>query len=341
MRILFAGTPQFAADHLAYLLEQIEKNTIDAQLIGVYTQPDRKAGRGKKLLPSAVKKIAVEHKIPVYQPKSLKDEQALTELKGLEADIMIVAAYGLILPEPVLLAPRLGCINIHASLLPKWRGAAPIERSIIAGDRSTGITIMQMDEGLDTGDMILKSSCTIDSHETGDSLRAKLTALGRPLLLEALQLLKAGQQQLEKQNDNDSCYAVKLDKREGEINWCESASLIERKIRAFTSAMSAYTVLDGERIRITSATSIEANSPAAPPGTITDVHKDQILVVCGNNDGVVNKPGGSLSQTTLAIEALQLPGKKPLSVKELLNGKPDLFSKGDQFNLPATLESVC
>ena len=250
MRIIFAGTPDFAAAHFEYLLKNHSSLSEALEIVAAYTQPDRKAGRGKKLLPPPVKSLALEHQIPVFQPTTLKSEEEQNRLKGFGADIMIVAAYGMLLPKAVLEIPRLGCINVHASLLPRWRGAAPIERAIIAGDTESGVTIMQMDVGLDTGDMLLKASCPISESETGDSLHDKLISLGQPALLESLNQFIERSITAEKQDDSQSCYAPKLNKAEGQIDWREPAGLIERKIRAFTSSLASYSVLNGERLRI-------------------------------------------------------------------------------------------
>ena len=319
MRIIFAGTPQFSADHLQALLDQGEH-----QVVAVYTQPDRRSGRGKKLQASPVKKIAEQANIPVLQPLTLKDEDALEELAKLNADVMIVAAYGLLLPQLALDTPKFGCINIHASLLPRWRGAAPIERAIIAGDHSSGITIMQMALGLDTGDMLFKSLCDIASDETGDSLRGKMTALGIPLLFETLSAIDAKTINPEQQNDNESNYAVKIDKKEALINWHESAEQIDRKIRAFTSAMGCHTFLNEQRIRIVKAAAVASNKDIAA-GTIVSINKKSIIVQCENSG--------------LEISMLQIPGAKAMDIAALLNGRPDFFKLGDCFSLPITIES--
>lgn len=350
MRIIFAGTPEFAAAHLDCLIKYMsatEDSTVveteearkehEHKLVAVYTQPDRKAGRGKKLLPSPVKTLALENNIPVYQPLSFKNTEDLEHLKALEADLMIVAAYGMLLPKTVLDLPRYGCINIHASLLPRWRGAAPIERSIIAGDDETGITIMQMAEGLDTGDMLLKDSCPISSNETGDSLREKLITLGRPLLISALQGIVAQSLTPEIQNDDLSCYAQKLKKQEGEIDWSAPASLIARKIRAFTSAMPSFTLLENERIRINSATALavddgidtETISPLsrAATGQIVKITDSCLWVSCGSEDSTA-----ASEKTLLSISQVQLPGKRAMSIKDILNGRPDLFQVQQRFH---------
>lgn len=313
MRIIFAGTPAFAASHLQSLIDAA--SAID--IVAVYTQPDRPAGRGKKLQPSPVKKIAEQAGLPVQQPISLKGSNEQQILRAYNADLMVVVAYGLLLPEAVLNIPQHGCINVHASILPRWRGAAPIERAILAGDKTTGITIMQMDAGLDTGDMLSKISCDITNNETGDSLRAKLVTLGCPALLETLNNFANRTITAEKQNDEYSTYAKKLNKSEAEINWQESAELIERKIRALTSSLSTHTFLNGQRIRIHEANLISCNNSLSA-GTIFSVDKNTISVRCGSN--------------ALAISSVQIPGGKAMTIQALLNGKPDFFQTDMHFS---------
>lgn len=318
MRIIFAGTPQFSADHLQALLDQGQH-----QVVAVYTQPDRRSGRGKKLHASPVKKIAEHANIPVLQPLTLKDEDALQALAQLNADVMIVAAYGLLLPQLALDTPKFGCINIHASLLPRWRGAAPIERAIIAGDKISGITIMQMAIGLDTGDMLFKSSCDIAADDTGDSLRSKMTALGIPLLFKTLSAIDADALVPEQQNESDSNYAVKIDKKEALIDWHQSAEQIDRKIRAFTSAMGCHTFLNDQRIRIIKAAPI-ASDKDNTAGTVIAINKKTIVVQCNNS--------------CLEISMVQMPGAKAMDIVSLLNGRPDFFTLGDCFSSPIESE---
>ncbi|MDU5747844.1 MAG: methionyl-tRNA formyltransferase, partial [Haemophilus parainfluenzae] len=222
LNIIFAGTPDFAAQHLTALLNSHHN------IIAVYTQPDKPAGRGKKLQASPVKQLAEQHQIPVYQPKSLRKEEAQAELKALNADVMVVVAYGLILPQAVLDMPRLGCLNVHGSLLPRWRGAAPIQRSIWAGDQQTGVTIMQMDMGLDTGDMLHKVYCDIDDQETSASLYYKLAEIAPSVLIDVLDHLEEGKFIAEKQDDSQSNYAEKLSKEEAKLDWSLSAAQLER-----------------------------------------------------------------------------------------------------------------
>jgi methionyl-tRNA formyltransferase len=318
LRIIFAGTPQFSADHLQALLDQGQH-----QVVAVYTQPDRRSGRGKKLHASPVKKIAEHANIPVLQPLTLKDEDALQALAQLNADVMIVAAYGLLLPQIALDTPKFGCINIHASLLPRWRGAAPIERAIIAGDKISGITIMQMAIGLDTGDMLFKSSCDIAADDTGDSLRSKMTALGIPLLFKTLSAIDADALVPEQQNESDSNYAVKIDKKEALIDWHQSAEQIDRKIRAFTSAMGCHTFLNDQRIRIIKAAPI-ASDKDNTAGTVIAINKKTIVVQCNNS--------------CLEISMVQMPGAKAMDIVSLLNGRPDFFTLGDCFSSPIESE---
>ena len=306
LKIIFAGTPQFAADHLAALLNQAEH-----EVVAVYTQPDRRSGRGKKTVASPVKTLALEHAIPVIQPISLKAAEQQVELKSFHADLMIVAAYGLILPQAVLDLPRLGCINIHASLLPHWRGAAPIERAIIAGDKTSGITIMQMAAGLDTGDILLKQPCTIDPLETGDSLRKKLTLIGQSLLIQAIGELNNGTAVHIPQDDGDSSYAKKIEKTEGCIDWRANVEVIDRTIRAFTSTTACFTFLHDQRLRITAAQAIENHHSGADIGSIVAINKDCLSVQCGAGQ--------------LRVDELQIPGAKAMSISALLNGRALFF----------------
>lgn len=318
LRIIFAGTPEFAAEHLTALLSSRH------QVIAVYSQPDRPAGRGKKLSASPVKEVALAHTIPVYQPLNFKSPEAIAELASLNADLMVVVAYGLILPKVVLDTPRLGCINVHASILPRWRGAAPIQRAIEAGDSKTGVTIMQMDVGLDTGDMLIKAFCPILSDDTGGSLHDKLLGVGTPALLEALEQIAAGKLNPEKQDDNHSNYAPKLNKEEAALNWQLSATELERKVRAFNPFPVAHTkpadTGDDQRIRVWAASTSDKTASVAP-GSITQISTDGLWVAC--------------AQGQLILAQLQLPGKKAMSVGEILRGHPDLFKVGDQLEQPA------
>ena len=318
LRIIFAGTPAFAAEHLKTLLAS------EHHVIAVYSQPDRPAGRGKKLNASPVKELALEHGLAVYQPLSLKDPAAQQELAALNADIMVVVAYGLILPKTVLTTPRLGCINVHASLLPRWRGAAPIQRAIEAGDSETGVTIMQMDVGLDTGDMLIKVSCPILASDTGASLHDRLATIGSPALLTALGQLQTASANAIPQDDSQSNYAPKLSKEEAALNWKLPAEELARKVRAFNPVPVAYTKLTGSgddaRIRVWSASASTATTNARL-GSITKISPEGIWVACASGQ--------------LILEVLQLPGKKALRVEELLRGHPDFYQLGQQLELPA------
>ncbi|BFM13831.1 methionyl-tRNA formyltransferase [Maricurvus nonylphenolicus] len=307
LRIVFAGTPDFAAHHLQTLLNS------EHEVIAVYTQPDRPAGRGKKLAASPVKALALEHNIAVYQPQNFKEQADRDALAELNADIMVVVAYGLLLPKAVLDTPRLGCINVHASLLPRWRGAAPIQRAVAAGDTETGVTIMQMDVGLDTGDMLVISRCPIEANDTGGSLHDRLLTLGGPALIEALEQLAQGTAQPEKQDDSLANYAHKLTKQEAALDWQLSAEELDRQIRAFNPFPVAYFSQDKDRIRVWDA-EINPTVTQAEAGTIIHVDKDAIDVACG--------------QHSLKLKQLQLPGKKVLSIKDILNGHAQRFSVG-------------
>jgi len=304
LRIIFAGTPDFAAVHLKALVDS------DHEVVAVYSQPDRPAGRGKKLQPSPVKQVALEHDIPVYQPLNFKDEADVDTLKSLNADVMVVVAYGLLLPKNVLDAPRYGCLNVHASLLPRWRGAAPIQRCIEAGDMVTGITIMQMDVGLDTGDMLNKVTTGINLDDTGGSLHDRLASMGPDALLKTLADVEAGTLAPEAQNDALANYAHKLTKQEALLDWQQDAEALARRIRAFNPFPMAYTLLGDERIRVHAADALE-KATQLTPGTIANVTSDGIEVAC--NEGV------------LRLTRIQLAGKKPMSVAEVINGQPNLF----------------
>ncbi|HSX85317.1 MAG TPA: methionyl-tRNA formyltransferase [Cellvibrio sp.] len=318
LRIIFAGTPEFAAEHLKALLGSRH------QVIAVYSQPDRPAGRGKKLSTSPVKEVALAHNIPIYQPLNFKSPEILAELAALNADLMVVVAYGLILPRAVLNAPRLGCINVHASILPRWRGAAPIQRAIEAGDHETGITIMQMDVGLDTGNMLIKAFCPISADDTGGSLHDKLINIGKPALINALDQIATGTVKPQKQNDSLSNYAPKLNKEEAALNWQLSATELERKVRAFNPFPVAHTkpagATDDQRIRVWAAKA--SNAPTnATPGSVTGITGDGLWIAC--------------AQGQLILQQLQLPGKKSMNAGEILRGHPDLFRVGDQMEQPA------
>jgi methionyl-tRNA formyltransferase len=309
LRIIFAGTPDFAARHLDALLSS------EHQVVGVITQPDRPAGRGKKLMPSPVKVLAEEKGIPVYQPASLRplDNQQL--VADLHADVMVVVAYGLILPKAVLNMPRLGCLNVHGSLLPRWRGAAPIQRSLWAGDRETGVTIMQMDVGLDTGDMLLKLACPISDEDTSASLYDKLAQLGPQGLLETLEQIASGKALPEVQDEALVTYAEKLSKEEALIDWSLSASQLERCIRAFNPWPMSYFIIDDQPVKVWKASVIN-KQPGAEPGTIVEANKFGIQVATA--DGILN------------LESLQPAGKKAMNAQDLLNSRREWFTPGNR-----------
>jgi methionyl-tRNA formyltransferase len=308
MKVIFAGTPQFAASALAGLHER-------HQVLAVLTQPDRPAGRGMKLALSPVKQLALQYALPVLQPQSLRSEEVQRQIAGLECDVMVVAAYGLILPREVLQLPRYGCLNIHASLLPRWRGAAPIQRAIQAGDSLTGITIMQMDEGLDTGDMLLRHSCPIAQSDTAQSLLEKLADLGASSILEALAMLQDSKLRPVKQDDNLASYAPKLHKSEARVDWRLASAVIERTVRAFNPFPVCYADLRGISLKIWQA-SVSANEQGEP-GEVLSVDKNGITVGCGTG--------------ALRLEVLQRPGGKPQQAAQFLHALP--VEVGDRFAL--------
>ncbi|ACS98447.1 methionyl-tRNA formyltransferase [Aggregatibacter aphrophilus NJ8700] len=311
LNIIFVGTPDFAAQHLQALIDSPHN------VIAVYTQPDKPAGRGKKLQASPVKQLAEQHQIPVYQPKSLRKPETQAELTALHADVMVVVAYGLILPQAVLDAPTYGCLNVHGSLLPRWRGAAPIQRAIWAGDKQTGVTIMQMDAGLDTGDMLHKVFCDIDLQDTSADLYHKLAEIAPNALIEVLNHLTDGTFIAEPQDDTQSNYAEKLSKEEAKLDWQLSAAQLERNIRAFNPWPMAYLQLTDEQgnpqtLKVYQATVLPSVSQI--PGTIISADKNGIQIATA--DGVLN------------LLQLQPAGKKPMSAQDLLNGRADWFAVG-------------
>ncbi|MCO7218164.1 methionyl-tRNA formyltransferase, partial [Halomonas sp. OfavH-34-E] len=273
LRVIFAGTPDFAAESLSALLASHH------QVIAVYTQPDRPAGRGRKLTPSPVKSLALEHGLPVYQPERLRDEAEQRALAALDADVMVVVAYGLILPLPVLEAPRLGCLNVHASLLPRWRGAAPIQRAIEAGDDESGVTIMQMDEGLDTGDMLIIRRTEILPTTTGGELHDRLAEIGGKAMVEALDRLADGELSATPQPEQGVTYASKLSKAEAELDFAQPAATLAARVRAFNPWPVTWCALGDERLRIHLAEPADGGAPESP-GTITRADSE-LLVACG------------------------------------------------------------
>ena len=305
LRIIFAGTPDFAARHLQALIDS------EHQIVGVYSQPDRPAGRGKKLKASEVKELALANDLPVFQPASLKSDDALAELSSLNADIMIVVAYGLLLPKAILEAPRLGCLNVHGSILPRWRGAAPIQRAIWAGDNETGVTIMQMDEGLDTGDMLHISRCPIATDETSASLYTKLADLGPSALIDTITKLANDELTPQVQDDALANYAKKLSKDEANIDWSMDAVQIERNIRAFNPWPVCFTLMGENTVKIYQSEVVEHQGT---PGTILHSDKHGIVVACGTQ--------------ALKITQLQPQGKKPMAVTDFLNGRSDWVTPG-------------
>ncbi|RRJ82582.1 methionyl-tRNA formyltransferase [Aestuariirhabdus litorea] len=300
LRILFAGTPDFAAHHLQVLIDSPH------EVVGAYTQPDRPAGRGRKLTPSPVKALAIQHGIPVEQPLSLKSTEAQATLSAFNADLMVVVAYGLLLPQAVLDAPRLGCINVHASLLPRWRGAAPIQRAIAAGDLESGVTIMQMDAGLDTGDMLVTVACPILPTDTASDLHDRLQEIGGPALLEAIDELSSGSTRPQPQDSQLANYAHKLHKSEAELDFTQPAELLARQVRAFNPWPVSYCLLDGERVRIWEAQPLGL-VPSAAPGTILASSAGGIDVACGEG--------------ALRLLTLQFPGAKSMAARDLLNSR--------------------
>ena len=310
MRVIFAGTPDFAATHLQAILKDDRY-----QLVAIYTQPDRPAGRGKKITQSPVKKLALANDIQLEQPASLTDIKTQETIARLEADVLIVVAYGLILPQAVLDIPRLGCINVHGSILPKWRGAAPIQRAIEAGDRETGVTVMQMDVGLDTGPMLMTSQCTIDDKETSASLYSKLAVLGAQALINTLEKMRSGTAVGIAQDSTQSSYADKIAKQESLIDWSASVTEIERRVRAFNPFPAAYSLVNGQRIKIWLA-SADSRDYHGVPGEILSADNDGLLVKCGNG--------------ALLISTIQLAGKSKMCVSEALKSRASIFSPGNR-----------
>ncbi len=310
MKVIFAGTPKFSLPTLEGLINSPH------EICAVYTQPDRPAGRGQKLTASPVKNLALTHKLPIYQPTTLKDPEAQKQLRDLEADIFIDVAYGLLLPEIILNTPKFGCINIHPSLLPHFRGAAPIQRAILAGDTLTGVTIMRMDTGLDTGDIYKQETLTIDNTDTTASLMEKAAQIGAKLLLEVLTEIETGQAQLRPQSNDNTTYANKVSKEEGKIDWQKSAAEIARMIRAFIPWPIAYTEIENNYIRIWHA-EIKNNNTSA-------THVDPGTIIAGSKDGIEVATGNG----TLCLLKIQFPGGKPLLVHDILNAHKDLFAIG-------------
>ena len=322
LRVIFAGTPDFAAASLAALLDSRHR------VVAVYTQPDRPAGRGRKLMPSPVKALAQAHQLPVYQPASLKDADAQAELATIEADIMVVVAYGLILPQAVLDTPRLGCLNVHASLLPRWRGAAPIQRAIEAGDRESGVTIMQMDAGLDTGAMLLERRTPITATTTGGELHDTLAEQGGEAIVAALDALAGEGLSATPQPEAGVTYAAKLTKAEAALDFTQPAAQLAAKVRAFNPWPVAWCTLGDERLRLWLAAAGERRDDdpqQAPPGTLLPSDADALRIACG--------AGGS---EVLRVTQAQLPGGKALPMRELLKARGERFAAGTPLSPPET-----
>ncbi|NEX19653.1 methionyl-tRNA formyltransferase [Thiorhodococcus mannitoliphagus] len=302
LRVIFAGTPEFSVPPLRALLDG------GVNVLAVYTQPDRPAGRGRKLQMSPVKQVALERGIAVHQPQSLKrDPAAVDALRSLKADLMIVVAYGLILPLAVLQAPALGCVNVHASLLPRWRGAAPIQRAVLAGDRHSGVCIMRMEEGLDTGPVYHRIETPMAPRETGGTLHDRLAELGARALMEALPGIADGSLAATPQDETRVTYAHKLTKEEAAIDWTAAADAVERQVRAFDPWPVAHTQLEGTTLRIWEAAADLERTATEPPGSVTQADKRGIEVATGRG--------------ILRITRLQPAGKKPMSAGDYLNAR--------------------
>ncbi|OGC23969.1 methionyl-tRNA formyltransferase [candidate division WOR-1 bacterium RIFOXYC2_FULL_37_10] len=298
MKIIFFGTPTPAAVCLKTLIG------VEEEIIYVISQPDRKKGRGLHLTPSPVKELAIQNKIPVETPEKIKDETFIKKIKSLNPDLIIVAAYGKILPKQILDIPKYGAINIHASLLPKYRGAAPIQHALLNGEKETGITIMQLDEGLDTGDIILQEKLEIEPKDTSAILLDKLFAKGASLLLEAIKQIKNGTAKMIPQNDLKATYAKLITKEMGKINWAKPAEEINNQIRALTPWPSAYTFLDKKMLKIFEAAVVPL-SEVRKPGEVIET-KDQLIVACGKD--------------SLSIIDVQLEGKRKMPIADFLKG---------------------
>ena len=301
MNIVFAGTPEFSVPALQALLDSRHA------VVAVYTQPDRPSGRGRRTMESPVKQLALQAKIPVFQPATLKTAEAQQALQALRPDLMVVVAYGLILPSAVLRIPRLGCVNLHASLLPRWRGAAPIQRAILAGDTETGVCLMQMDAGLDTGPLLACSRCSIENNDTGSHLHDRLAQLGAGLLADNLDALEHGALTPQLQDAAKATYAHKLLKSEALIDWSCKAADIARKVRAFNAWPVAETRYLGRQLRIWEAQPREGES-SAPPGSIISAGRDGFEVACGSG--------------RLLVLKVQLPGARAVSAADFLNAHP-------------------
>ncbi len=312
MKIIFAGTPDFSLSSLKALIES------EHEVVAVYTQPDRPKGRGRKLNPSPVKELALQHHIAVYQPLNFKAPEDIEALKALNADLMVVVAYGLILPKAILDAPQYGCFNVHASLLPKYRGASPIQAVLLHGEKETGVTIQQMNEGLDTGDILSKAVYDIQSEDNSQILHDALSELGATLLLKTITALAQGHLHPEPQDNALASYAGKIKKEDAIIDWTDEASRIVNQIRAYNPWPVAQTTIEGTALRLYKATLIDnVNGHDFSAGDIIESSAEGIKVACG--------------QGQLLVQTLQFPGKKAMPVAAILNSKKDLFAKGRHF----------
>ena len=311
MKIVFMGTPDFAVGTLHALAES------EHEILAVVTQPDKPKGRGKALQPTPVKEEALRYGIPVYQPKKVREEEFQAVLRELNPDLIVVVAFGQLIPKSILELPRYGCVNVHASLLPKYRGAAPIQWAVIDGEKESGVTIMKMDEGLDTGDMIAKAVVPLAADETGGSLFDKLSQIGAQLLIDTIPALEAGTAVCEKQpQESPTTYAAMLNKKMGLIDWNQDASVIECLIRGLNPWPSAYTYLKGKTLKIWQAKVVERQQEAEP-GTVICVDKKQLVVACKTN--------------ALSIQRLQLEGKKQMETEAFLRGYT--IDSGIQFRM--------
>jgi len=310
LRIVFAGTPEFAAAHLEALIAG------GFEVVSAYSQPDRPSGRGKKLVPTPVKAVAEQHGIAVHQPLTLNDADSLAQLAGFKPDVMVVVAYSLLLPPAVLALPRYGCLNVHASLLPRWRGAAPIERAILANDTESGVCVMQMEQGLDTGPVLQRVATPINSDDNSATLTTRLQHLGCAALSEVLHAFPAGTLRAEPQNAALATYARKMQKEEAQIDWTRSAADIHNQVRALFPRSPAWTLHDGKRLRLIRA-AVGNDSCDTLPGTVIEVSAHSIKIACGSG--------------VLEVFEVQMEGKPAMGIGSLLNGHPGFFKAGSRF----------
>ena len=310
LRIVFAGTPEFAAALLEALIAG------GFEVVSAYSQPDRPSGRGKKLVPTPVKAVAEQHGIAVHQPLTLNDADSLAQLAGFKPDVMVVVAYGLLLPPAVLALPRYGCLNVHASLLPRWRGAAPIERAILANDTESGVCVMQMEQGLDTGPVLQRVATPINSDDNSATLTTRLQQLGCAALIDVLHALPAGTLRAEPQNAALATYARKMQKEEAQIDWTRSAADIHNQVRALFPRSPAWTLHDGKRLRLIRA-AVGNDSCDTLPGTVIEVSAHSIKIACGSG--------------VLEVFEVQMEGKPAMGIGSLLNGHPGFFKAGSRF----------